>query len=393
MIETKKLIEIADVIDSLHQTPEYVEEGIPMVRVTDVKPGDLLLDGCQFVTEDVFEKFTANHVPHKGDIVISRVGTYGNFAYVADDIKFCLGQNTSIIAPRINSRYLYYFLQSPFTRRQIESRVVGSTQKTLSLKNIKELEVPCPDEVTQKKIANVLETIDLKIANNNRINRNLEQQIETHLMCSLEADGAIPSKLGEYLYIKGRIGWKGLKKSEYLEYSDYRIINGESLTPSGIDWNKAGYISAERYEESPEIMLQVGDILLSKDGTIGKIGYVDKLESPTSVASGIFVIRNTRQDIISTQFIYYLLKSKLFRAFIENRTEGSVIPHLYQKDFMEFEFPLPRLEQMKKFDNVTASMFSNVFLNLSENRSLSRLRDRLLPRLMSGEVDVSSIEI
>ena len=134
MIETKKLIEIADVIDSLHQTPEYVEEGIPMVRVTDVKPGDLLLDGCQFVTEDVFEKFTANHVPHKGDIVISRVGTYGNFAYVADDIKFCLGQNTSIIAPRINSRYLYYFLQSPFTRRQIESRVVGSTQKTLSLK-------------------------------------------------------------------------------------------------------------------------------------------------------------------------------------------------------------------------------------------------------------------
>lgn len=175
MIETKKLIEIADVIDSLHQTPEYVEEGIPMVRVTDVKPGDLLLDGCQFVTEDVFEKFTANHVPHKGDIVISRVGTYGNFAYVADDIKFCLGQNTSIIAPRINSRYLYYFLQSPFTRRQIESRVVGSTQKTLSLKNIKELEVPCPDEVTQKKIANVLETIDLKIANNNRINRNLEQ--------------------------------------------------------------------------------------------------------------------------------------------------------------------------------------------------------------------------
>ena len=212
-------------------------------------------------------------------------------------------------------------------------------------------------------------------------------------MCSLEADGAIPSQLGEYLYIKGRIGWKGLKKSEYLEYSDYRIINGESLTPSGIDWNKAGYISAERYEESPEIMLQVGDILLSKDGTIGKIGYVDKLESPTSVASGIFVIRNTRQDIISTQFIYYLLKSKLFRAFIENRTEGSVIPHLYQKDFMEFEFPLPRLEQMKKFDNVTASMFSNVFLNLSENRSLSRLRDRLLPRLMSGEVDVSSIEI
>ena len=83
--------------------------------------------------------------------------------------------------------------------------------------------------------------------------------------------------LGDYLYIKGRIGWKGLKKSEYLSKSGYRIINGETLTKSGIDWNKAGYISAERYEESPEIMLKVSDILLSKDGTIGKIGYVDSL--------------------------------------------------------------------------------------------------------------------
>ena len=79
-------------------------------------------------------------------------------------------------------------------------------------------------------------------------------------------------KLGDYLYIKGRIGWKGLKKEEYLEHSDYRIINGESLTKAGIDWSKAGYISQARYDESPEIMLQNGDILLSKDGTIGKIG-------------------------------------------------------------------------------------------------------------------------
>lgn len=106
--------------------------------------------------------------------------------------------------------------------------------------------------------------------------------------------------LGDYLYIKGRIGWKGLKKSEYLSDSDYRIINGESLTMSGIDWNKAGYISKERYDESPEIMLGVGDILLSKDGTIGKIGYVDELERPTTVASGIFVIRNLRKDVLSS---------------------------------------------------------------------------------------------
>ena len=225
------------------------------------------------------------------------------------------------------------------------------------------------------------------------LNKNLEQQIEMILIKTINDADTQPVKLGDYLYIKGRIGWKGLKKSEYLPISDYRIINSESLTLSGIDWNKAGYISAERYEESPEIMLNIGDILLSKDGTIGKIGYVDKLDAPTSVASGIFVIRNTRQAEISTQFIYYLLKSKLFKAFIASRTEGSVIPHLYQKDFMEFEFQLPSPDDMKIFDNTTAAMFSLVFSNLNENERLIHLRDSLLPKLMSGELDISALDL
>lgn len=211
-------------------------------------------------------------------------------------------------------------------------------------------------------------------------------------MSFFEDKDAMLVKLGDYLYIKGRIGWKGLKKSEYLSQSGYRIINGETLTMSGIDWSKAGYISEERYIESPEIMLEIGDILLSKDGTIGKIGYVDSLDLPTSIASGIFVIRNNKQDIISTTFIYYLLKSRLFEAFIAARTEGSVIPHLYQKDFMEFEFPLPSAERMSEFKEITEPMFAQIIDNLNENKKLAELRDTLLPHLMSGELDVSNID-
>ena len=225
------------------------------------------------------------------------------------------------------------------------------------------------------------------------VNENLSSQIEALLLSCLDSEGVLPVKLGDYLYIKGRIGWKGLKKSEYLPQSEYRIINGETLTQSGIDWNKAGYISEERYVESPEIMLKVGDILLSKDGTIGKIGYVDSLELPTSVASGIFVIRNTKPEIISTTFIYYLLKSRLFTSFVAAQTEGSVIPHLYQKDFMDFEFPLPATEKMTKFEAVTEPMFSQILHNLNENKKLTLLRDNLLPKLMSGELDVSELDI
>lgn len=178
-------------------------------------------------------------------------------------------------------------------------------------------------------------------------------------------------KLGEYLYIKGRIGWKGLKKSEYLEASDYRIINGETLTSDGIDWSKAGYISEERYAESPEIMLHEGDILISKDGTIGKIGYVDELEMPSSVASGIFVIRNEQPEIIDTRFIYHFLRSPYFRAFIEMRTEGSVIPHLYQKDFADLDFPLFELDVQKKIASILNSIDDKIALNKKINNNLA----------------------
>ena len=225
------------------------------------------------------------------------------------------------------------------------------------------------------------------------VNNNLEQQIEAILLSFIENTNSNNVKLGDYLYIKGRIGWKGLKKDEYLEHSDFRIINGESLTKAGIDWSKAGYISQSRYDESPEIMLKKGDILLSKDGTIGKIGYIDSLSAPTTVASGIFVIRNIQPEIISTTFIYFLLKSRLFTDFITARTEGSVIPHLYQKDFMQFEFPLPSKDEMASFEKLTAPMFSFIVSNLNENDRLTRLRDSLLPRLMSGELDVSNISL
>ena len=177
-------------------------------------------------------------------------------------------------------------------------------------------------------------------------------------------------KLGEYLYIKGRIGWKGLKKKEYLEKSEYRIINGESLTDDGIDWEKAGFISKERYDESPEIMLQPEDILISKDGTIGKIGFVDSVEMPTTVASGIFVIRNLKPDMINTRFIYHFFCSKYFKNFVTMRTEGSVIPHLYQKDFVDLDFPLPEIDTQKKIGSLLKSFDDKIAINNRINNNL-----------------------
>ena len=177
-------------------------------------------------------------------------------------------------------------------------------------------------------------------------------------------------KLGDFLYVKGRIGWKGLKKDEYLSDGVYRIINGEALTKDGIDWSKAGFISKERYEESPEIMLQNDDILISKDGTIGKLGFVRNLENPSTVASGISVLRNLKPEMINTRFIYNYLSSVYFRNFIISRTEGSVIPHLYQKDFVDLYFPLPSLKEQNKIVDVLDTISCKIEINKMINNNL-----------------------
>ena len=179
-------------------------------------------------------------------------------------------------------------------------------------------------------------------------------------------------KLGDFLYIKGRIGWKGLKKDEYLSDGVYRIINGEALTKDGIDWSKAGFISKERYEESPEIMLQNDDILISKDGTIGKLGFVRNLENPSTVASGIFVLRNLKPEMINIRFIYNYLSSVYFRNFIISRTEGSVIPHLYQKDFQNLYFPLPSLKEQNKIVDVLDIISCKIEINKMINNNLEQ---------------------
>lgn len=377
---------------------EYCSKGVPFYRGKEIieKHKGNAVSTELFISEERYAEIKEkNDVPRIGDILLSSVGTLG-VPWLVDEEKFYFkdGNLTWLrVGEELDNKFLYLWLCSPEAKQQIDSKCIGSTQKAITIETLSKFDICIPSIETQRKISNLSFAIISKIVLNKMINDNLEQQIEALLTDFIEEDGTTPVKLGDYLYIKGRIGWKGLKKSEYLPQSNYRIINGETLTKSGIDWNKAGYISEERYMESPEIMLNVGDILLSKDGTIGKIGYVDSLDLPTSVASGIFVIRNNKQGIISTTFIYYLLRSKLFQAFIAARTEGSVIPHLYQKDFMEFEFPLPAPDRVTKFEKITKPMFSQIVGNLNENKVLASLRDSLLPKFMSGELDVFELDL
>jgi len=157
--EENRLKEIADLFDSLHITPKYVQDGYPMVRVTDIKPGFLNLTKTKKVDKKTFDDFSKKHKPKIGDIVFSRVGSYGVSSIVNTEALFCLGQNTVFIVPNIDSRFFYYFLNSPNSKNQIDKFVAGTTQPTISLSSIKEILVPTPTLAQQKSIVKKLDAL------------------------------------------------------------------------------------------------------------------------------------------------------------------------------------------------------------------------------------------
>ena len=154
-------------------------------------------------------------------------------------------------------------------------------------------------------------------------------------------------RLGDICSVKARIGWQGLKKSEYLDSGDYCLVSGTDFKNGFVDWETCSFVSEWRYNQDRNIQLKNGDVLITKDGTIGKVAYVQGMTSPTTLNSGIFVIRPANDELQSS-FLQLIFKSRFFLEFLDRITAGSTIVHLYQKDIVEFDFPLPNiLEQLR----------------------------------------------
>ncbi|PCJ99171.1 MAG: hypothetical protein COA45_06955 [Zetaproteobacteria bacterium] len=166
-------------------------------------------------------------------------------------------------------------------------------------------------------------------------------------------------KLEEVAYLAGRIGWKGLTAKEYTEKGPlFLSVHGLNYGDY-VDFQDAFHISQERYDESPEIMLQEEDILLCKDGAgIGKLGMIDHLPSPASINSSLLLIRAL--EGVFPKYLYYSLCSPLFQRIVQERIDGATTPHLYQREIKQLEIPLPSLEEQKRIVAILDEAFAGI---------------------------------
>lgn len=417
-----KLGEIGNVITGntpSKNNPKHWGDDMPFVTPTDFDSYNKnIWDSIRYLSQEGINAFQKKVLP-VDSIIVTCIGS--QMGKVAINKKECVtNQQINSIIPHkeFNSDFIYYVLSSmqDFLRNLATG---GSTMPIVNKTSFEEITISIPDLPTQTAIAEILSSLDDKIELNNKINQELENLAQTLFkqwfidfefpnengepykssggeMVDSEL-GVIPKwweveRLGDHLYIKGRIGWKGLKKSEYLqEFEGYSIVNGSDFLNEQIDYNTCGWIPKDRYDDSPEIQLQQNDILITKDGTIGKLAFVNKIEHPTSVASGVFVVRPNSKNV-RTYFCWSFFKSPYFQSLVKSRIDGSVIPHLYQKDFVEMFIPLPPLNLLEAFEIQAESLFELIFENKEEAKELSKLRDTLLPKLITGELQVNELD-
>ena len=151
--------------------------------------------------------------------------------------------------------------------------------------------------------------------------------------------------------LKARIGWQGLTTAEYLYSGDFMLVTGTDFKQGYIDWENCVYVKRIRYEQDKNIQVIRNDVLVTKDGTIGKVAFVNELTKPATLNSGVFVIRPLKK-IFYPKYLYYILKSFYFNEFLSRLSAGSTINHLYQKDFVHFKFPLPIKKEQKAIAEV-----------------------------------------
>lgn len=192
--------------------------------------------------------------------------------------------------------------------------------------------------------------------------------------------------------LKGRIGWQGLKSDEYIDEGPY-LITGTDFVSGVIDWKNCAHISNERFEEAPEIHIFEGDLLITKDGTIGKLAIAENCPDEVSLNSGVLLIRNKERGEYLNKYLYYILQSDVFwKWFRLSQNGNSTIIHLYQEQFSNFRYSLPSINEQKDIvdylDTACMELDSLINANQSTIEKLKEYRQSVIYEAVTGKVEI-----
>lgn len=392
MSEFRTIRELCSVVvDCPHSTPKWTTSGKIVVRNNNIKHGRIDLSSPSYTDEEHFAQRIKRAKPQPGDIIITREAPIGDVGMIPENTECCLGQRMVLLRADqsvCDNFYLLYSLQSLYVQHQISwSEGTGTTVSNLRIPHLEQIQIPYLPIGQQMKISSVLRSLEEKIENNRKLNDNLYEMVNayyTSLFKDVECEMTTIGNYAERIYSGGTpttsnaaywggaFGWfsSGETRNRFV------ISTEKSITQTGID-NSSTKLAAKH------------DIVMASAGQGFTRGQTSMLLIDTYVNQSVIVIHADRKIL---PYLFWNLANRYeeLRAISDS---SSIRGSLTTKMIAAFEIPCANNDVIQTFSGFAWAVIPQIENNLLENERLAALRDLLLPKLMSGEIDVSAVQL
>ena len=395
---------IADLIDEIAMGPFgsnikvscFVDSGVPVLNGSNLEGFSLSEKTFRYVTRkkaDSLKKANA----HRGDIVITHRGTLGQIVFIPQDSKYdryVISQSQFRVRcnDKVLPEYLVYYFHTPIGQHKLLSNAsqVGVPALARPSSTFQQIEVVLPELSIQKCVVEIISTIQKKIANNQELNDNLEQQAQSYFQ-ELFVDNADPEwAIGTISDLGTVVGGSTPSKAKPEYYTESGIA---WITPKDLSINKSKFVSHGE-NDITELGLKNSSAAIMPEGTVlfssrAPIGYIAIAAGEVTTNQGFKSV--VPKPEIGTPFVYFFLKNTL--PVIEGMASGSTFKEVSGSTMKNVPAVIPDAETLAKFSDFCAPIFAQQRILEEQNQSLATLRDNLLPKLMSGEIDVSAVQL
>ena len=355
------------IVDNRGKTVPTANDGWKLIATNCVTNNTLfpVYEKVRYLTQETYETWFRAH-PMPGDILFVNKGTPGRVCMVPDPVDFCIAQDMIALRAddkKIYNKYLFAVLRSREIQQQIYNTNVGDVIPHFKKQFMDQLLIPVPDRKIQEKIGNLYYQLSYKVELNKKINENLEQQAQAlyqqYFVTKVDSDWPI-GHLADLIDVKYGKDHKKLADGIYPVYGSGGIM---------------------RYVERP--LYEKESVLIPRKGTLNNVIYVNR---PFWSVDTMFYTEMKQPNV--AKFVYHFMKSK----DLASMNAGSAVPSMTTSILNAMELRIPSPETLESFESSVAPMYEMMQGNETQSHKLAELRDTLLPKLMSGQLDISKVQ-
>ena len=384
-------MKLSDVCFEMHQgintvadKVKYYECGTPILQSKNITNGILDLEDVRFVDENDYNKYKERYIPHKGNILLSNIGTIGKSLLIDEEKDFLIAWNIFLIKvneSKINSKFLNFYFQYLDMSNYYNKYLKGGTVKFINKKTMENIEIPNISLVNQIKIADELEKVQKMIDIREKQIKKLDELIKSQFVEMFENEKNEEILNNVCGFINGDRGKNYPSAGEFVE-SGIPFINAGLINDKKVNWEKMNYITEEKYNKLGSGKIQKDDVLYCLRGSLGKHCII-ALERKGAIASSLVILRANKEKILPEYLLNILDTDEIIRQQ-EQANNGSSQPNLSAGSVKKYKIKLPNIQRQEEFVNIVKQIDKQKFDIQKSLEEMQKIQESIMNKYFGG---------